>query len=155
MYSRLMKLTMIMSIIFSSQAAQSDHRRKKPSGPIDATYKRAVQYRDGTGSIPQDSSKTQEIDVSVKDRFLAICDFHEYPLPMKRKSFEFDYQLIKFNNDGHKEIEGAIYAQEFNNTGYLSAPIIWVENPEKFLSVGTIRTKLLIVGTKRIMDDKS
>jgi tetratricopeptide (TPR) repeat protein len=97
----------------------------------------------------------KEVQASDLERFLAICDFHGYPLPMRRESLEFDYQLITFKNSGHREMEGAMYTQEFSNDGYLSVPIIWVENPEKFKNTGKIVTKLLVVGTQRIMDLKS
>lgn len=213
MYFRLMKFVLLINcVIFASFAAQSDNARsKKRTENIDATFQRALQYRDGWKDIRQDpvmakqlfesviqhdpkharaihnlglivqkassykeaqahfqtaaklgietSQKAiwqmliaREIEASIKDRFLAICDLHAYPLPLKRETIEFDYQLIAFKNNGHKEMEGAMFAQEFYNAGYLSAPIIWVENPDKFRNTGTILTKLLIVGTQRIMD---
>ncbi len=91
----------------------------------------------------------EKISASPKERFLAICDLNNYTLPVDRETFNFNCNMGNCTNTGSMSIGGALYAKTLKNSGYLSFPIIWVENEKEFFNTGQIDTKLLIVGKKK------
>lgn len=92
-----------------------------------------------------------KIPASLEERFLAICDLNGYALPVDRANFNFNCKMGKVENTGTMSLGGALYAKTFNNSGYISFPIIWIENEKEYSNTGQINTKLLIVGQKRVI----
>lgn len=93
----------------------------------------------------------KEIESKIEERFLAICDLNGYLLPLETESLSFNFQTESFKNAGSMSLP-SIYSEElFDNTGTITADIIWVENEMGLINLGTVKTKLMIVGTKKVI----
>lgn len=96
----------------------------------------------------------EQIPATPKERFLAICDYHGYSLPMERAAFRFDYHAPNADGRNSSDMEAGLGMcfKTMQNTapGVLRAPVIWITQPDGLTGDGRIESHLLVVGQTRI-----
>lgn len=93
----------------------------------------------------------KEIPSTNEERFLAVCGLFGYTFPSPRETFRFNLNTNTFENTGLISMPYIYAAESFKNAGTVLAEIVWVENEKGLVSLGTLSTKLLIVGSKRVI----
>lgn len=93
----------------------------------------------------------KEIPSTDEERFLAVCDLNCYPLPIPREKLTFSITYDNLINTGTMFMPFIHLLKTFNNTGFIRANIIWLEEESGLQSIGTINTNLFVVGTKRVI----
>lgn len=96
----------------------------------------------------------EEIPSTPEERFLAICDYHGYSLPVERAAFRFDHCAP--NADGSNSSDmgaglGMCFKTMLNTApGVLRAPVIWITQSDGLTGDGRVESHLLVVGHTRI-----